>query len=74
MNLYIAENAIDFGIYCNFFGPDCLYIYNLQDVDTSSIKQMTLNRCTMSNRGFTNKKIIELPTSSAQKYKRVEGK
>lgn len=56
--------------YCNFFGENDLYVYNITDVD-NNYSYKYLDKTTAVDKGKTDKKIVELDSSTAMKFRKV---
>ena len=69
------DNDCASGMYFNFFGDDDLYIYNIRDINTIECEVTSLwcAKTTAANNGSTYKQMINIPTTKAQIFKRIEG-
>lgn len=68
------DNDCALGLYFNFFGDDDLYIYNIRDINTIECEVTSLwcAKTTAADNGNTYKQMINIPTTKAQVYKRVD--
>lgn len=70
MTKYLRDNNKDLGLYANFFGDCWLYTYQLQNIDIVNTSQINLVATTVSDNGYKNKDIIEIPVDVANIYYR----
>lgn len=67
---YVTKNNKNGAIYANFFGENWLYVYKVNNINTSYIRSKELVVATSEDKGMTNKDIIEIPTDTAQIFYR----
>lgn len=69
----LNEDGAAVCFYCNFFGDDILYIYNILDAADCEISWEWLKKTTDEDNGYDYKQVIHLPTTKAKIYNREEG-
>ena len=69
----LNEGGATVGFYCNFFGDDILYIYNILNAADCEISWEWCKKTSAADNGETYKQMINIPTVKALKFKRVDG-
>lgn len=69
------EQKCQMALYCNFFGDDKLYVYNLKRINTcnSKITNRLCAKKTVVDKGLENKIFLELNTRLASVFIRQNG-